>query len=42
MIARRHTIRGRGLVLQLQFTSVDGQPFDIMGWSAYETVNTGV
>lgn len=41
-IVRRHRLRGRGLALQIQFTSVDGQPFDIQGWSAYETVNSGV
>lgn len=39
MLFRRHRIRGRGIVLQLQFTSLSGQPFDIMGWSAVETVN---
>lgn len=42
MTFRRHKIRGRGLVLQLQFTSVDGQPFDIMGWAAFETINASV
>lgn len=42
MIFRRHKIRGRGLVLQIKITSVDGQPFDIMGWSSMETQNTGV
>lgn len=39
---RRHRIRGRGLVLQLKVSSVDGQPFDIMGWSAYEAQQQGV
>ena len=42
MAVRRHRIRGRGLVLQIKVKSVSGQPFDIMGWSAYETQNTGV
>jgi hypothetical protein len=42
MIFRRHKIRGQGLVLQLKVTSADGQPFDILGWSTYETQNTGV
>lgn len=41
MSIRRHKIRGRGLVLQLQFNSVDGQPFDIMGWALYESRNSG-
>jgi hypothetical protein len=36
---RRHRIRGRGLVLQLKITSVDGQPFDILGWSIVEHIN---
>lgn len=42
MSIRRHKIRGQGLVLQIKIKSVSGQPFDIMGWSAYETQNTGV
>jgi len=42
MVVRKHRLRGRGLVLQLKFTSVSGQPFDIMGWAIYENVNTGV
>lgn len=40
-IARRHRLRGQGLVLQLKITSVDRQPFDIIGWALYETVNQG-
>lgn len=39
---KRHRIRGRGMALQLKFSSVDGQPFDFIGWSVYETVNQGV
>lgn len=42
VIVRRHKIRGQGLVLQLKVSSIAGQPFDVMGWSAYETQNTGV
>lgn len=42
VVFRRHKIRGRGLVLQLKVTSSDGEPFDIMGWSTFETQNTGV
>ncbi len=41
MIFKRHRLRGWGLVLQLKITSVDKQPFDLMGWSLYETVNQG-
>jgi hypothetical protein len=41
-IVKRHRIRGQGLVLQLKVYSVDGQPFDIMGWSVFEQQNTGV
>lgn len=42
MIFRRHRIRGTGVVLQIKVTSVDGYPFDIMGWGTYENANTGV
>lgn len=42
MVFRRHKIRGQGLVLQIKVKSVTGLPFDIMGWSTYETQNTGV
>lgn len=42
MEARRHRLRGRGLAMQIKMTSVDGQPFDIMGWALYETVNQGM
>lgn len=42
MIFRRHRLRGQGIVLQIKVTSVDGTPFDIMGWSSYETANQGV
>jgi hypothetical protein len=42
MIFRRHRLRGQGIVLQIKVGSVDGQPFDIMGWSTFETMNTGV
>lgn len=38
---RRHRIRGQGLVLQLKVSSIDGTPFDIIGWSVSETVNQG-
>src|SRR6185312_4884677 len=39
MIFRRHRLRGQGIVLQIKITSVDGQPFDIMGWSTFENLN---
>jgi hypothetical protein len=39
---RRHRLRGRGMACQLKFTSIDGMPFDIIGWGMYDTVNTGV
>jgi hypothetical protein len=42
MMFRRHRLRGRGLALQIKVTSVSGQPFDIMGWSALEIQNQGV
>ncbi len=42
VVFRRHKLRGRGLVLQLKITSVSGKPFDIIGWSILENLNTGV
>jgi len=39
---RRHRIRGHGIVLQFNITSVDGKPFDIMGWSVANTMNASV
>lgn len=40
-IFRRHKIRGSGYALQFKISSVDGQPFDIQGWSVVDTVNVG-
>jgi hypothetical protein len=40
-LARRHKVRGNGYALQYKISSVQGQPFDIIGWSAIDTVNTG-
>jgi len=40
MLYRRHKIRGRGLVLQINVTSVQGKPFDIMGWTVWNNMNT--
>lgn len=42
MKIRRHKIRGQGIVFQLKVQSVDGKPFDVMGWSMFEQVNQGV
>lgn len=39
---RRLKIRGKGRSLQLRFESEDQKPFSILGWSIWETVNTGV
>jgi len=36
---RKVKIRGSGLSLQMKFTSVDGKPFDISGWTRFETAN---
>lgn len=38
---RRHKLRGQGMSLQIKVSSVQGQPFDIMGWSMFEEVRTG-
>lgn len=36
---RRLKIRGKGRALQLSFNSETGQPFSIIGWSTFDTVN---
>lgn len=42
IIYRRHKFRGRGLALQMKVTSVNGMPFNIIGWSTVESRNAGV
>jgi len=42
MVYRRHRLRGHGLSLQIQVSSIAGMPFDIMGWSMMETVSGSV
>ena len=37
---KRLKVRGHGLALQYRIDSVTGQPFNIIGWSAFETGNT--
>lgn len=41
-VVNRHRIRGRGLVSQFKIISMTGEPFDIIGWSVDQRVNTGV
>jgi len=38
---KRVKIRGSGLSLQIKYSSVTGQPFDILGWTIFETGNAG-
>ena len=38
---RRHKLRGQGMALQIKVSSVQGQPFDIMGWSMFEDRREG-
>lgn len=37
--ARRLKVRGHGVALQFKVTSVEGEPFDIIGWSSQQSVN---
>lgn len=36
---KRVKIRGHGVALQYRIASETGQPFDLIGWSAFDTVN---
>lgn len=36
---RKIRVRGRGHVLQLKFTSESGKPFNILGWSSFQSAN---
>lgn len=42
VVYKKHKIRGRGLALQLKVISVDGKPFDFIGWSSLEAKNTSM
>jgi hypothetical protein len=39
MSFRRHKIRGTGLAYQMKISSISGLPFQIAGWSVWETGN---
>ncbi len=41
-VFRRYKIRGNGVILQFKVTSVDGEPFDIQGWSILDSINQSV
>ena len=41
-VYRRHKIRGRGLVLQIEITSIGVLPFDFYGWSMVDQVNMSI
>jgi hypothetical protein len=38
--SRKIKVRGHGKTCQFRVESVSGQPFDIVGWAAFETVNS--
>lgn len=39
MAYRKVRLRGRGMAVQIRVSSIQGQPFDIMGWSILDQVN---
>lgn len=39
---RKLKVRGSGRILQFKVTSVTGMPFDIAGWTQWQTVNSGI
>lgn len=42
VVFRRLKVRGKGRCLQLRFESSSGSPFNIIGWSVYQTGNASV
>jgi hypothetical protein len=41
-LIKKVKVRGSGKALQIRFTSVDGEPFDLAGWARFETINAGI
>jgi hypothetical protein len=39
---RKLKVRGQGVSIQLRFTSVKGQPFNVVGWSIWVTGNSSI
>lgn len=39
---RRLKVRGKGKAAQLKFVSESGKPFNIIGWSSWETINANI
>lgn len=39
---RKHRLRGHGVSMQIKVMSVDGHPFDIMGWAVLNDVDSGI
>lgn len=39
---RRLKIRGNGITIQFKYSSISGEPFNIVGWSIYETSNASI
>lgn len=40
--SRKLKVRGSGKALQFKISSVTGKPFDISGWSKFQTANSGI
>jgi hypothetical protein len=39
---RKVKLRGRGIAVQIKVSSIQGQPFDLMGWSVLDQINQAV
>lgn len=42
VVMKRLKVRGAGIACQFKVTSIAGEPFDLIGWSVFESSNSGI